>query len=702
MSPSLFIPAAVVAIVAAAVPAVRADQISEKIDALIEEGYKAHKITPNGPTTDEAFVRRIYLDVIGRIPSQEEARGFLDSTEAGKRSKLIDRLLDSEGYVSNWYNWWADILRMETGMRGEAGQAYAAWVKDSLRNNKPYDQFVRELITAEGYVWDNGAVGYYLRDAGMPLDNMSNTTQIFLGTRLACAQCHNHPFDHWTQKDYYEMAAFTYGTDPKAIANKGIEKDMNDALDSLKPKERRGSQRDRDTSDDRMKQSMRRIVEAIFEPMKNGVKDDNSDTVKGNEKVLKLPADYKYADGSPNEVVKPHVIFGKEVTSKQQARTEYAKWMANPENPRFTLVMANRLWKRVMGMGLIEPVDDVKDDTVATNQPLMKYLTQQFVYSKYDMKKMLRAFYNTKTYQRQTTVGDVPEDKPYYYPGPVMRRMSAEQIWDSICTLVIPEPDMRLRGAAYKATLESMRKEAEALEKAQKTDIITVAKKYAQQDFDLEMKGNLERDKLNKAREAADAKATQAAQKELNTIKTSRDALAAMARSELLKTAGEKSKGGFVTAIAPPGMTKKKEGKAEPAMDAQNYRQWDGYGDEFYRASELPSPAPNGHFLREFGQSNRQIIENSTREATVSQALSLMNGPLFDKITMEKTQFMQRFQGASTDEGRINAIFYGLFARKATDQEKAIVLETVAAKGKDGWKTVIWALLNTREFVFVQ
>jgi len=210
MSLRLFIPAAVAAIVASAVPAVRADQISEKIDALIEEGYKTHKITPNGPTTDEAFVRRIYLDIIGRIPSMEEAKAFLDSAEAGKRAKLIDQLLDSEGYVSNWYNWWADILRMETGLRGDAGQAYAAWVKDSLRNNKPYDQFVRDLITADGYVWDNGAVGYYLRDAGMPLDNMSNTTQIFLGTRLACAQCHNHPFDKWTQKDYYEMAAFTF------------------------------------------------------------------------------------------------------------------------------------------------------------------------------------------------------------------------------------------------------------------------------------------------------------------------------------------------------------------------------------------------------------------------------------------------------------------------------------------------------------
>ena len=187
------------AIVASVLAPVRADQVSEKIDELVEANYKAKKIEPNAPVSDEVFVRRAYLDIIGRIPSMEEARAFLESGEAGKRTKLIDTLLGSEGYVSHWYNWWADILRVQTGLRDEAGTAYAEWVKDSLRKNVPYDQFVKTLVTAEGFVWDNGAVGYYLRDAGMPLDNMSNTAQIFLGTRLVCAQCHNHPFDRWTQ-----------------------------------------------------------------------------------------------------------------------------------------------------------------------------------------------------------------------------------------------------------------------------------------------------------------------------------------------------------------------------------------------------------------------------------------------------------------------------------------------------------------------
>jgi hypothetical protein len=130
--------------------------------------------------------------------------------------------------------------------------------------------------------------------------------------------------------------------------------------------------------------------------------------------------------------------------------------------------------------------------------------------------------------------------------------------------------------------------------------------------------------------------------------------------------------------------------------------QWQAYGEEFFRASELPSPAPGGHFLREFGQSNREVIENASGEATVSQALNLMNGPVFNVVMGEKSQLMQRFSGASNDEGRMNAIFMTLYGRKPNETEKAIVAEAVAEKGKDGWKNVIWALLNSREFVFIQ
>src|ERR1051326_2560428 len=191
---------------------------ARNIDQYLQAGYKEHKVQPNPPANDDVFLRRIYLDIVGRIPTGPETLAFRDDHDPNKRAKLIDKLLDSEGYVHHNFTWWADLLRIQSGNRPGAygGQAYANWIKQSLRENKPYDKIVYELITADGFPWENGASGFYLRDDGMPLDHMATTVQIFLGTSLQCAQCHDHPFDKWSQLEFYEMAAFTYGVQTRA------------------------------------------------------------------------------------------------------------------------------------------------------------------------------------------------------------------------------------------------------------------------------------------------------------------------------------------------------------------------------------------------------------------------------------------------------------------------------------------------------
>ena len=210
---------------ASAKPAFHPHLAAARIDALVEKKLADQKLKPNALTTDEVFLRRVYLDVIGRVPTQKEAVDFLNSKEADKRAKLIDALLASDGYAQNFYNFWADVLRHKTtgiggGQSITAGLAYTKWIKDSLRENKPYDQFVREMLTASGKTYENGAVGFYIRDYNMPLDNMAVTTQIFLGTSIVCAQCHNHPFDKWTQMDYYQIAAHSYPvTGTNALVN---------------------------------------------------------------------------------------------------------------------------------------------------------------------------------------------------------------------------------------------------------------------------------------------------------------------------------------------------------------------------------------------------------------------------------------------------------------------------------------------------
>ena len=192
--------------------AVETRTAAAKVDALVEKLYAPNEVKPNPITDDETFVRRAYLDIAGRIPTADEAREFLSSMGPTKRADLIDGLLDSDGYVSHQFNYWADILRITSRMNGQDpanGAAYARWVKDAIRDNMPYDKFVNELVTAQGMIDDNGAVGFYLRDRGMPLDHLATTVQVFLGTQMVCAQCHDHPFDEWTQMNYYELAAFS-------------------------------------------------------------------------------------------------------------------------------------------------------------------------------------------------------------------------------------------------------------------------------------------------------------------------------------------------------------------------------------------------------------------------------------------------------------------------------------------------------------
>ena len=185
---------------------------SKKIDELLAAGWRKQKLQPNAPVGDEVFLRRAYLTVAGRIPTYQEATAFLKSEAPNKRAQLVDALLDSEGYTHHFLSYWSDVLRAQSvGVAGSTtAQNYLNFLRDSLKTNKPYDQLARELVSSAGTCFDTGAIGYYMRDRGMPLDNLSNTTRVFLGTRMECAQCHDHPFDKWTQKQFYEMAAFTH------------------------------------------------------------------------------------------------------------------------------------------------------------------------------------------------------------------------------------------------------------------------------------------------------------------------------------------------------------------------------------------------------------------------------------------------------------------------------------------------------------
>jgi hypothetical protein len=190
-----------------------------KIDSLLAADWQKNGLQANPMASDDVLVRRLYLDIAGRIPSLQERQDFIASNDPQKRAKLIDQLLGSDGYTSHLFNYWADVLRLTDNTKGRiTAEAYEEWMKKELKANTPYDQLVKKLLTTEGGAWDSGSIGFYQRDENK-LDHLAYTVQVFLGTSIVCAQCHNHPFDKWTQKDYYGMAAFTYGMDTKGGAN---------------------------------------------------------------------------------------------------------------------------------------------------------------------------------------------------------------------------------------------------------------------------------------------------------------------------------------------------------------------------------------------------------------------------------------------------------------------------------------------------
>jgi hypothetical protein len=732
-------------------------EATRQIDALLAADWEKHGLKPNPPASEEVFLRRVYLDIVGRIPAPGETQEFLADRQPDKRTRLIDKLLASDGYSHRMFTFWADVLRAQTAglpTSGISSALYLKYLKESIRANKPYDQFVRELVSSDGKIWENGAVGYYMRDRGMPLDNMANTARIFLGTRMECAQCHDHPFDKWTQMQFYQMAAFTYGMDttftgireaPRAIALfASSRKDREARMKSPDPAVRAQAERETKAA---------RWSGAVFENLGDRVKYVKTDYAAGRE--LRLPHDYQYSDAQPKSAVKPATVLGvpAEIDDPEALPEAYARWLTSPENPRFTSVIANRLWKLAFGRALIEPLDDLKDDSEAVNPELMKYLEKLMVDLRYDLKAFQRVIYNTSTYQASASREQPEAGTVYRFTGPLLRRMTAEQLWDSLVALINPAPDepRELPGDRDMAIkVGQLRKISDALDlltaqelfegalKAGETYEATAARSSELKDAYTaaqKAKDKAEMERLNleiraqsmKGRSAANDLLVVPAVARLYTQVTGRPAPPAPRMTEAEALAMMKRGKGKQAVrhnyIAVPGYDVPEESAAEreQRMKAQRARfdeearlfglegnRVDEYAKArekieatWLRASELSSPAPRGHFLRDFGQSDRQVIENANDQASVPQALVLMNGDLLPALTQRHSQIMLAVEKAKKPEEKLVAVYLALLTRLPNEKEKAS-WEAARAKGLDSTEDVIFAVINTQQFLFIQ
>ena len=695
---------------------------AKAIDAILAKGYATNKVKPLPLADDATFVRRAHLQAGGRIPTYQETIGFLESNDPQKHSTLIDRILNSEAYGSHTFNWWADLLRIQSPSRSGGannvggGVSYAIWMMDAIKQNMPFDEVARKLITAKGYPWNNGAVGYYMRDAGMPLDNMSNTAQVFLGTQMVCAQCHNHPFDKWTQMEYYQMAAYTYGVQARMGGEK--QKEMQNAFFN----QFKGSDAEKRKKAYKSKegQLLRKAASEIMRPLRYGA--------SHNPRKLQLPHDYQYEDAKPKASITAAPIFGK--SDKLDQETDpvegYAQWMTSSENPRFSKVIANRLWKRVFGVGVIEPVDDIRDDTTPSNPELMAHLEKLMIEHNYDIKQFLRILYNVKAFRRETSTEEIVSGEPYHFPGPILQRMSAEQLWDSFITLSIPYVDERKPDLSrHQSREEQLSAYEETVYDLKGKEMLSVAKKGARmsKSSNDEMLGIQK--KLREAQENNELEAVSRLRREYGQLHNKQRA------SYASLIMGKGFDGRALYGRAP---------SSKSSSDSSTDR-WKGFSRQLVRASYMPSPAPNGHFLREFGQSDREVIENASREASVPQALSLLNGSIYQAILKQPAApFAEDLSRVDAIKDKVDVLFLSILNRKPTKEELETCLDEIdrakdetpdyssripanispekkrkllkyyaqRAKSKSsygmnqGIRGLAWTLLNTRQFSFIQ
>lgn len=350
------------------------------VDTYVNQKLKKIRTLPSDLCTDSEFLRRVSIDLSGLPPTAEQVKAFLADPRdsATKRNAKIDDLLDSAEYIDHWTLKWSDLLLSNRKFISEKGVwAYRNWIRSAIAENKPYDVWVSELLTANGSTFQNPAANYY-RISREPAVAMENFTQVFLGTRFNCNKCHDHPFERWTQGQYYQLAAYFAGVGrkPGTVAED----------------------------------------EVIF-PLRTPVAVVNP---RNNQAV---PARFPYEHASAGAV-----------DLHSDLRHQLAQWVTSKDNPYFATSLVNRYWSYLLGRGIIDPVDDIRSSNPPSNADLLKALTDDFIAHKFDTKHLLRTIARSATYQRSYATNKWNEDDTENFSHFLPRRLTAEQLFDAIMT----------------------------------------------------------------------------------------------------------------------------------------------------------------------------------------------------------------------------------------------------------------------------
>ena len=644
----------------------QARDAATRIDSLLAEDLKDANLKLNGRIDEETFLRRSYLSIIGRIPTEAESRSFLGNTSSTKRASLIDQLVASPGFDSHLFNWTADLLRVQTRQE-QFGLGWHVWLRQSLSEDKPWDTIVREMLSSTGHASKDPAVGYYLRDRNMQLDNFSNTMQVFLGRQIGCAQCHDHPFEDWSRFEYYQMAAFGGGTtyfskDARETVTRVIQEVNKDSGEN--PKNRRNN-RNKAREKNR---GFAKLLNPLF-------KDFNKNAIFDNPaQSLRLPEDYQYSNAEPKSEVPAETLFGESLENvpADERRDSFAKWVTSPENPYFTKVIANRLWARTFGHGLLDPVDDWNEDSKPAHPEVLAFLETTMKAVDYDLRQFSRVLFHTNLFQRECDTTEPEPGVAHLVRGPALQRMTAEQLYDSMIVLTRGEiNDSPL--AANSNKWDEYTKSVEKLLNAETHDLLILAETTSQAETAF-------RESQNKLRALQRKIADATSQNERKQIYEA----ITDARETMLKYRAQSNPLGSMNMAM---MEMGGRGKNRDNSTA--------------RASEMPAPFNPGTLVREFGGSDRASPSSGNTIPTVPQALALLNDPTTDIVGDKKrSSFAKSLYSLKSPEERLDLIFLCLYSRQPSKEEKENFLPL--AQDKTSLRDLTRAMLTSNRFIFIQ
>ncbi|NBV23014.1 MAG: DUF1553 domain-containing protein [Proteobacteria bacterium] len=356
------------------------------VDEQVFAKLKTLRMNPSGLASDEVFLRRAYLDLLGILPTADEAKRFVSNDKPETRSKraaLVDELLERPEFADFWALKWADLLRVEEKTLDAKGmQDFHRWLRASIASSKPMDQFARELIASRGSTYANPEANFY-RANRTPVIRAEAAAQVFLGTRLQCAQCHNHPFDRWTQDDYYDWAALFARVDYKILQNN--RRDINDKHEFI------------------------------------------------GEQIVYLARKGTVTNPRTEKTAEPRFLGSPKLDLEKQDELEaLAAWMTRPENPFFARAQVNRIWYHLMGHGIVDPIDDFRATNPASHPALLDALTSEFVKSGFSLRHVIRLIMASRAYQTASEPNDTNVNDELNYARASLRRLTAEQMFDTL------------------------------------------------------------------------------------------------------------------------------------------------------------------------------------------------------------------------------------------------------------------------------